>query len=43
MELTAEIVDEYRNTGGFDIMVRVVPNIEEKSPNSIKDWKTAKH
>ena len=42
MELTADIIDEYRNTGGFDIIGSVVRNWKLKA-NLKKDLKLSKN
>ncbi len=41
IELTAEIIDEYRNTGGFDIIGSGPPNWM-RSGSMIKGWKLPK-
>jgi diphosphate-dependent phosphofructokinase len=40
-ELTDDIIDEYRNTGGFDIIGSGRTKLEEKD-NSTKGWRIAK-
>ena len=41
MELTADIIDEYRNTGGFDIIGSGRTKLERKS-SLIKVWKSSR-